>query len=38
MPTENMIAYFHEAEDPTGINLEILLRALAKAQEVFPAH
>lgn len=38
MPTENMIAYFHEVEDPTGINLEILLRALAKAQEVFPAH
>jgi len=38
MPTENMIAYFHEVEEPTGINLEILLRALAKAQEVFPAH
>jgi hydroxymethylglutaryl-CoA lyase len=38
MPTENMIAYFHEVAEPTGINLEILLRALAKAQEVFPAH
>lgn len=38
MPTENMIAYFHEVEERTGINLEILLRALAKAQEVFPAH
>ncbi|MBK9490820.1 MAG: hydroxymethylglutaryl-CoA lyase [Haliscomenobacter sp.] len=38
MPTENMIAYFHEAGEQTGINLEILLRALAKAQEVFPAH
>lgn len=38
MPTENMIAYFHEVNEPTGINLEILLRALAKAQEVFPAH
>lgn len=38
MPTENMIAYFHEVSEPTGINLEILLRALAKAQEVFPAH
>ncbi|WP_373552105.1 hydroxymethylglutaryl-CoA lyase [Haliscomenobacter sp.] len=38
MPTENMINYFHEVAEPTGINLEILLRALAKAQEVFPAH
>lgn len=38
MPTENMIAYFHEVNEPTGVNLEILLRALAKAQEVFPAH
>lgn len=38
MPTENMIAYFNEVGEPTGINLEILSRALAKAQEVFPAH
>jgi hydroxymethylglutaryl-CoA lyase len=38
MPTENMIAYFHEFAEPTGINLEILLRALAKAQQIFPAH
>lgn len=38
MPTENMIAYFHEVGETTGINLEIFLRALAKAQGVFPVH
>jgi hydroxymethylglutaryl-CoA lyase len=38
MPTENMIAYFHEVGAATGIKLEILLRALAKAQDVFPPH
>lgn len=36
MPTENLVAYFDEMNEETGLDKEWLKKAMAKAVEVFP--
>lgn len=36
MPTEQMVYFFADQEDPTGIDLSLFAEAMVKAKEVFP--
>ncbi len=38
MPMENLITYFQETEQPTGVNWSVFQQAYLEANEVFPVH
>ena len=38
MPTENLVLYFEEQQEPTGVNRETFLEAMQMAGEVFPEY